>query len=116
MSNSNDSVALSVFKLLMILVISVLTSFYWGWAYMTLWGWFAVIAAGLPSLPYAAWVGASFLMGQITICFYSFDFNKEEGKHLKSEPFAKFVLMATLKILASLFGLLLAYVAFLILI
>lgn len=94
-----------------IFFMGIATSFYWGWAFMTLWGWFAVAAAGLPSVPYVTWVGGSFFVGQLTTFTYSLSNKRDVEKNTTLEHF----FFSLFKIIASLVGLGMAYVAFLLL-
>lgn len=105
-----DKLFAGLFKVGFTVGLGVLTSFYWGWAFMTLWGWFAVIGSGMPTLAYPFWVGVSFMLGQLATAWMSLeDVEKDDN------GWGVTVAWSIAKIVLSLVGLGIAWLAFLLL-
>lgn len=93
--------------------LGILTSLYYGWALMTIWGWFFVTGAGMATMPYIFWVGIPLLWGQLNITTQSMpktDKNGEETGWLET------TIWSILKVVISLIVLGFAWILFMILI
>ena len=111
MNDTNELFA-ALFKIAFSLITSILSSLYWGWALMTLWGWFAVTGAGLTALVYPIWLGVTFLVSHDATAQLSLS----DVKKAEEFTWAEQTLWSVGKIFLSLIGLGLAWVVFIVLI
>lgn len=102
----------ALFKLGLIVGMNVLTSLYYGWVLMTLWGWFFVTGAGFAALPYVFWVGVPFIWGQVRLS----DLETPKSGESDETGVAVLMLWSIIKIIGSLVGLALAGLVFLLLV
>lgn len=94
------------------IALGILMSLYYGWALMTIWGWFFVAGAGMATMPYVFWVGISLLWGQLNITTQTLPKTNKNGEEVS---WAETTAWSLVKVMVSLVVLGVAWILFMIL-